>query len=48
MFVYIKEIYCGDLQSVARHTQQWEAMDGKFKNLVAIQSLEAVVSAGLL
>jgi hypothetical protein len=35
MSLYIKGIYCNDLQSVV---QQWAVVDGKSKNLVVAQS----------
>ena len=41
MFLYIEGIYCDDLQSVVQLTQQWSAVNGKFKNLVVAQSHEA-------
>ena len=40
MSLYIKGIYCDDLQSVVQLTQQWAAVDGKSKNLVVAQSHE--------
>ena len=38
--LYIKGIYCDDLQSVVQLTQQWIAVVQKFKNLVFAQSHE--------
>jgi hypothetical protein len=41
MSLYIKGIYCYDLQSAVQLTQQWTAVDGKSKNLVVARSHEA-------
>jgi hypothetical protein len=38
MLLYIKGIFCNDLQCVVQLTQQWAAVNGKSKNLVFIQS----------
>ena len=34
-------LYCDDLTSVVQLSQQWSAVNGKFKNLVVVQSHEA-------
>jgi hypothetical protein len=39
--MYFKGMYCNDLQSAVQLTQQWAAVNGKFKNLVVSQSHEA-------
>ena len=41
MSLYIKGIYCDDLQSVVQVPQKWSAVNGKSKDLVVAQSHEA-------
>jgi hypothetical protein len=40
MSLYIKEIYCNDLQFAVQLTQPWATVNGKSKNLVVAQSHE--------
>jgi hypothetical protein len=41
MSLYIKGIYCDDIESAVQLTQQWAAVDGKSMNLVVSQSHKA-------
>ena len=44
MSLYIEGIYCDNLQSVVQLAQQCAAVDGKSKNLVAVQFHKAIIS----
>jgi hypothetical protein len=48
MSLYIRGIYCNDLEYVVQLNQQWAAVNGKTKNLLVIQSMRLVVSPDLL
>ena len=41
VFIYLKGIYCNDLQSAVQLTQQWAAVNGKSQYLAVAQSHQA-------